>query len=112
MVILKMRRPVLFNFKPGQYAFIRMTQLDQRWHPFSIASGPDASCLEFYIEVFEETSWTWRLWQKIKRRLDKRVGSTLTQIDIELMGPYGTSIANTDQYSHALAFGTGTGKFF
>jgi hypothetical protein len=112
MVILKMRRPILFNFKPGQYAFIRMTELDQHWHPFSIASEPDASCLEFYIEVFEETSWNWHLWQRVNRGLNKSGGSNLKQIDIELMGPYGTSIAKTDQYSHALAFETGTGKFF
>jgi NAD(P)H-flavin reductase len=84
-----------------------MAELDQHWHPFSIASGPDASCLELYIQVFEETSWTGQLWHMLKKEGDTSGGSSLKEIDIELMGPYGTSMAKTDQYSHGLAFATG-----
>jgi hypothetical protein len=66
MLILKVKRPVLFNFKPGQYAFLRLAEIDQHWHPFSIASGPDSSFLEFYIEVFPEESWTGKLWKMLE----------------------------------------------
>jgi NAD(P)H-flavin reductase len=51
MTILKMNRPVLFRFKPGQHAFLRVPAIDGHWHPFSIASGPDSSILEFHIKV-------------------------------------------------------------
>jgi hypothetical protein len=109
MLIIKVKRPVLFNFKPGQYAFLRLTELDQHWHPFSIASGPDSSCLEFYIEVFTDKSWTGKLWKMLKVDDDTN-GSSLREFDLEVMGPYGTSLANTNSYSHALAVGSGTGK--
>jgi predicted ferric reductase len=110
MLILKVRRPVLFNFKPGQYAFLRSSEIDQHWHPFSIASGPDSSCLEFYIEVFAEKSWTEKLWQMLK--VDGSTnGTSLREFDLDVMGPYGTSLANTVSYSHALAVGSGTGKY-
>jgi NAD(P)H-flavin reductase len=29
---------------------------------------------------------------------------------VEVMGPYGTSLAKTDDFSHILAIGAGTGK--
>jgi hypothetical protein len=109
MLIIKVKRPVLFNFKPGQYAFLRLTELDQHWHPFSIASGPDSSCLEFYIEVFTDKSWTGKLWKMLKLDGDTN-GTSLREFDLEAMGPYGTSLANTNSYSHALAVGSGTGK--
>jgi ferredoxin-NADP reductase len=109
MLIIKVKRPVLLNFKPGQYAFLRLTELDQHWHPFSIASGPDSSCLEFYIEVFTDKSWTGKLWKMLKVDGDT-IGGTLREFDLEVMGPHGTSLANTSSYSHALAVGSGTGK--
>jgi hypothetical protein len=110
MLIIKLKRPVLFNSKPGQYAFLRLTELDLHWHPFSIASGPDSSCLEFYIEVFTDKSWTGKLWKMLKADGDTN-GSNLREFDLEVMGPYGTSLANTNSYSHALAVGSGTGKY-
>jgi predicted ferric reductase len=105
MIILKMKRPVLFNFRPGQSAFLRLTELDQHWHPYSIASGPDSSHLEFYIEVFDDNSWTGKLWTMLKQ--DGLEGGTGMRIDLE--GPYGTGLANTNDFSHALACGSGTG---
>jgi hypothetical protein len=41
---------------------------------------------------------------------DDTNGSSLREFDLEVMGPYGTSLANTNSYSHALAVGSGTGK--
>jgi len=120
MVILKLTKPTLFDFKAGQYAFLRiktpalqwhifsnafvpMPVIDQYWHPFSIASGPDAPYLEFYIEVFDEHSWTGQLW----KMLDEDEAGHFT---VEVMGPMGTSLGKTDIFSHVIAIGTGTGK--
>jgi predicted ferric reductase len=107
MIILKLRRPALFRFKPGQYAFLKLSKLDAHWHPFSIASGPAASHLEFYIEVIGEKSWTSKLWKMLEDGGDG--GISQKQIDIEVMGPYGTSLAKTENFSHALTIGSGTG---
>ena len=81
------------------------------WHPFSIASGPDASGLEFYIEVFKDIAWTGQLWHMLKKEGGNSGGTSLKQINIEVMGPYGTSSANTQKFSHALAIGAVTGTY-
>jgi predicted ferric reductase len=111
MSILKVQRPTLFDFSPGQYALLRLRSIDSSWHPFSIASGPDSPLLEFYIEACDEQSWTGKLWNLIteNRAEEERTGSVV-RIDVELMGPYGTSLVRKEDFSHALAIGTGTGK--
>ena len=63
MIVLKLRRPTLLEFKPGQYAFLKCHGWgDSTWHPFSFASSPDSSELEFNIQVYEGNEWTNRLW--------------------------------------------------
>lgn len=106
MIILRLRRPCLFHFQPGQFAYLKLPEIDMHWHPFSIASGPGSPCLEFYIEVYGKDSWTCKLWHY----LQKEGNDEMRRIDFEVMGPYGTCIAKTEDYSHAVAIGTGTGK--
>ena len=110
MVILKLKRPVLMTFKPGQYAFLNCSMIDNSWHPFSIASCPESSKLEFYIEVYAGNAWTNRLWDILERASGDDYSSLLMTFDV--MGPYGTSIAKTKDFSHVLAIGAGTGKLF
>ena len=105
MITLKMRRPTLFVFQPGQYAFLRVDSIDKSWHPFSIASEPDSSDVEFYIEVFGEGSWTERLWTKLNSHNKRQT------LHIELMGPYGTALIQRQSYTNVVAVGSGTGKF-
>ena len=102
LIHLRVQRPALFTFRPGQYAYLKHEKIDIHWHPFSIASDPEASHLEFYIEVFEDHSWTGQLWELLQ---------TNKCFQIEVMGPVGSGLANTSEYSHALALGTGTGTF-
>lgn len=109
LVILKISRPVLFDFKPGQYAFLRINEIDRHWHPFSIASYPDSGQLEFYIEVYEGKTWTTRLWDILVENDGSGAFSNF-ELRVEVMGPYGTSLVKTDNYSHVLAVGAGTGK--
>jgi len=108
-VVLKLRRPVLFDFKPGQYALVRVPEIDPHHHPFSIASGPSSSCLEFYIEVFGEGSWTKKLFDMLRDHAAKNKNEK--PVDIEVMGPYGSSLGKTEDYSHAFVIGSGTGKY-
>jgi len=108
MIILKLRRPALFRFKPGQYAYLRVGKIDKyHWHPFSIGSDPSSSHLQFYVEVYDEKSWTGKLWSMLQEDADFKI--SYRQIDIEIMGPIGTALAKTEDYSHVLAVGTGTG---
>eukprot|EP00339_Tiarina_fusa_P005595 CAMPEP_0117040420 /NCGR_PEP_ID=MMETSP0472-20121206/28285_1 /TAXON_ID=693140 ORGANISM="Tiarina fusus, Strain LIS" /NCGR_SAMPLE_ID=MMETSP0472 /ASSEMBLY_ACC=CAM_ASM_000603 /LENGTH=281 /DNA_ID=CAMNT_0004751141 /DNA_START=148 /DNA_END=989 /DNA_ORIENTATION=- len=110
MIILKLDRPVLLAFKPGQYAFLRCPMIDTSWHPFSIASCPESSQLHFYIEVFEGKAWTKKLWDLLDNETTSS-GQDVSNLQMmfEVMGPYGTSIAKTSDYSHILAVGGGTG---
>jgi len=118
IVILKVKKPALFSFAPGQYAYLRVPGVDQRWHPFSIASSPELNYLNFYIKVCGDNSWTDRLYKLIvsqeqglgetsnTRKWDE---NTAGHNRIEVMGPYGTSLGDRVDYSHALLVGSGTG---
>jgi hypothetical protein len=101
MVVLKMRRPTLFDFEAWPVRFCPSVS-SIRLGIFSIASGPDSPFIEFYIEVFDEQSWTGKLWQLINdnRAEEGRTESAL-RIDIDLMGPYGTGLVRKEDFSHA-----------
>lgn len=101
-ILLRVKRPALLRFRPGQYVFLRMSKIDNFWHPFSIASCPDSSELDFYIEVYGVKSWT----ASLCSFLESNEGNSLR---VEVMGPYGTSIAKPGSNSHVLAIGAGTG---
>jgi len=110
-VILKFKRPPLFQFHAGQYAFIRLKEIDRHWHPFTIASEPSSHVLEFYIEVFGDGSWTSKLFELLGHSEDDDAGSFCNiRLYFDLQGPYGTSLGKTEDYSHALAIGSGTGR--
>jgi predicted ferric reductase len=105
MAVLRLARPTLFEFKPGQYVYLKVPEIDDEWHPFSVASGSGDPFIDFYIEVFDDQSWTHKLWKVIKH-IDAP-----EDMVVDMMGPYGTSIAKTDDNSHALLIGTGTGTY-
>ena len=108
MLLVKVRRPALFTFQPGQYAFLRVPAIDKYdWHPFSIASNPSSGHLEFYMKVFGETTWTGKLWTLFNTQQERDAPPPL---EIQIMGPYGTPFVHpSHSYSHMLAIGTGTG---
>jgi hypothetical protein len=117
LIILKVKKPDLFHFSPGQYVYLKVPAIDNLWHPFSIGSGPHAKSLNFYIKVYEESSWSGRLFQLINEQNDTlknawdQVSSEthFTNIKIEILGPYGCSLGNRSDYTRALVIGTGTG---
>lgn len=107
MVVLKLKKPKLFHFQAGQYANVKIAAIDSTWHPFSVASGPDSKLLEFFITIHDEGSWTFRLLELIKSRYGHE--GDIPRLQVEIMGPYGTPIANIDDYSDALVIGSGNG---
>lgn len=113
MIILKLERPSLFQFQPGQFAYLRLKEIDVHWHPFSIASDPSAEDLEFYIEVNDDRTWTGQLWNILAGKVDLNHSfqrlSRRAFLEFEMMGPYGTRLGNTQAYSHAIVVGSGTG---
>lgn len=123
MIILDVQNPDLFYFHPGQYVYLKIPSVDHVWHPFSVASSPNSKRIVFYIEVFGEGSWTFRLFDKLQGYLagidkkpmmdpfDLNVDPDIYNNEIEIMGPYGTSLGNVKDYSHALIIGAGTGEF-
>jgi FAD-binding domain len=129
MLMVKIRRPVLFHFQPGQYVQFQIPTIDSSWHSFYIASSPDDAFLKFYIQVFQEnkSSWTSKLCRLLHGLVDdideettfsaganrKRAGELrVNRLDIDIMGPYGTSLAKTQEYSHVVAIGAEASKFF
>ncbi len=118
MVLLEVKKPDLLYFQPGQYLYLKIPSIDDTvWHPFSVASSPTSENLLFYIEVFGEKSWTYRLYEKLK--LSTKYGKTeswndnypmaLHDMSIQVMGPYGTSLGDVKNYSHGVVIGAGTG---
>ena len=107
MMILNLRKPALFTFKAGQYAYLKIASIDNHWHPFSISSDPSSDTLQFYVEVVGFKSWTAKLWDMIGEEAESWFSARC--IDVEIMGPIGTELARTDRFSHILAIGTGSG---
>ncbi len=128
LVILKVKKPSLFHFCPGQYVYLKVPGVDNRWHPYSIGSGPESKSLDFYIKVYEENSWSGRLFQMIHDQQESTseneeawdAGLSLTDRDapgdlefqtfkVEILGPYGCSLGSKTEYTRAIVIGTGTG---
>jgi NAD(P)H-flavin reductase len=107
MLILQLKRPALFRFKPGQYAYPRVGKIDMHWHPFSIASDPSSPELQFYVEVHKEKSCTGKNWTMLQEDCENTF--SYRQVDVEILGPIGTPLAKTQNCSRALAIGTGGG---
>lgn len=122
LVILKVKKPDLFHFSPGQYVYLKVPGVDNLWHPFSIGSGPESKTVDFYIKVYDSKStWSGRLFQMINQRQkdDREIAwhddfgggsSFFGDIKVEILGPYGTPLAaNRSEYTRSLVIGTGTG---
>jgi predicted ferric reductase len=101
MVVLRLKKPAYFRFQPGQYISMNIPSIDRTWHPFSIASDDSARTLDFYIEVFTG-DWTQLLWENIRHN-KHYVGA------VNIMGPYGTGLGDTRDFTDMVALGTGTG---
>lgn len=110
MVILRVRKPITFNFRAGNYAFLKIGKLDPTWHPYSIGSEPTSETLDFFMEVYGENSWTDKLWQAIYvRQNDQNAPNNFSDIEVEVIGPYGSGLGDSKNFTHMIALGSGTG---
>ena len=107
VIVLKLKKPRSFHFVAGHHAKLRMKEIDPTWHPFTIASSPDSDLLEFYIKVNATGTWTYNLLDLIRQK-HSAIGVS-EKMTIEVMGPFGTPIPYSSNYSDALLFGSGTG---
>ncbi|CAK0844228.1 unnamed protein product [Prorocentrum cordatum] len=98
MLTLVCKRPVDFQFAPGQYAYIQIPSLDITFHPFSIGSAPEEAVLRFYIVVYKGQRT-----EKLADAIEKR---TISRVNI--MGPFGPGF-DTNNFVSVSAVGTGTG---
>lgn len=55
-----------YKFKAGQYAFIKIKELGNEKHPFTIASSPIENTVTFFIKVAGD--WTESLYQLLEER--------------------------------------------
>ena len=109
LLVLKVKRPPLLQFEPGQYVFLKVGSLGFSWHPFSIASDPRSSLLEFYIESQGKGSWTDQLARLVT---DAAPGWRVQghNLPVQVMGPFGSPLVRkSGHYSRILAIGSGTG---
>ncbi|CAK0846664.1 unnamed protein product [Prorocentrum cordatum] len=98
MLTLVCKKPVDFQFAPGQYAYIQIPSLDNSFHPFSIGSAPEEAVLRFYIVVYKG-QWTEKLADAIEE---------MTVSGVNIMGPFGPGF-DTNNFVSVSAVGTGTG---
>ncbi len=117
MVVLKVKSPTLFDFQPGQYVYLRVPSVDNRWHPYSIGSAPQAETIDFYIKVYKDTSWSGKLFTLIKNQENgshqlrdwEEDPIPNEEMRVDILGPYGVGLGDETKYSQALLIGTGTG---
>ena len=83
MIYLRVTKPNLFYFGPGQFVYLKIPLIDNRWHPFSIASSPSSPYLEFYIESSTVKSWTAKLRLLVK---DLEDCEYIRTVQCEIMG--------------------------
>uniref|UniRef100_A0A7S0XKJ8 FAD-binding FR-type domain-containing protein n=2 Tax=Erythrolobus madagascarensis TaxID=708628 RepID=A0A7S0XKJ8_9RHOD len=102
------REPGVFEFKPGQYAEIRIPEISRfEWHPFTIASPPsDVGTITFFIKAAGR--WTTALYDLAESEsLDGDAGSRV--LEAEMRGPFGAPAESFSLYPHVVLVGTGIG---
>lgn len=63
--MLRIKRPPLWSFHPGEYVFVRIPQLaSAEWHPFHISSAPEEGG-SFTIHVRSQGNWTRALYRAV-----------------------------------------------
>jgi hypothetical protein len=113
-IILRLRRPALFQFQPGHYAQLRLRKISTGWHSFYIASNNENFCeLDFYIRVpaaatDDGKSWALNVWRLLE---DQRDSPIALQLDVDVRGPLGTPFPRMSNYSHVLTVVSGSGIF-
>lgn len=123
-LVLEIEKPAGFTFKAGQYVSLMIPQLTRlQWHPFSIASAPNDETIRVAIKARGPGSWTRKLFdfcdpttqsaerlQEARSEMLVEIPSTiLDNLDVWVMGPFGSPSQDVRRFEHAVLVGAGTG---
>ncbi|ODM93630.1 NADPH oxidase 5 [Orchesella cincta] len=83
------RRPPNFDFRPGDYVFVRIPKIAKsEWHPFTISSAPEQEdSISLHIRACGQ--WTSRLYEYFEKEQQKLTGKT----------GYNDNVARTKRFS-------------
>ncbi|MBN3279235.1 NOX5 oxidase, partial [Polyodon spathula] len=132
---LVIRRPVFFNYKPGDYVYINIPVIAKyEWHPFTISSAPEQHD-SLWLHIRSMGQWTNSLYEyfrqpepmsnkpkRLTTNLRNRQHQKCTQLSTKLNenhrfcnikcyvdGPYGTPTRRIFTSEHAVLIGAGIG---
>lgn len=101
---VSVERPTGFEYRPGDYAFLRIAELAKHeWHPFTISSAPERDQLTFHVR--SQGDWT----KALRRLCDERVGFHGEPLKVHLDGPFGAPTTGIFSTRHAVMIGAGIG---
>ena len=103
---LRLRRPKSFDYKPGEYVFVRHPAVSRReWHPFTVTSNPeDRERLELHVRSIG--TWTTKLNELASRPVPERPP---TWDRVYLDGPYGSPASDIFDSRIPVLIGAGIG---
>lgn len=68
VTMLRIRRPPLWTFRPGEYVYIRIPSLARfEWHPFTISSAPEDH-RHFTVHIRSLGNWTQALYKMVHEK--------------------------------------------
>uniref|UniRef100_A0A1A9X4W1 NADPH oxidase 5 n=1 Tax=Glossina brevipalpis TaxID=37001 RepID=A0A1A9X4W1_9MUSC len=71
VIHLVIKRPLNFNFRPGDYVFVNIpTIANYEWHPFTISSAPEQEDY-MWLHIRTVGEWTNRLYQYFEKEQQK-----------------------------------------
>ena len=102
--VLELRIPKPFNYRSGQYAEIRVPEINREWHPFTIASAAHEESMCFYIKNLGD--WTNALHEHFQKRLNEEITEPL---EVRVRGPFGAPCQHVDGYQKVVLISGGIG---
>jgi len=84
-----------FNFKAGDYCFIRIPEISlTQWHPFSISSPPPLVPFSFHILNMGRGTWTGALYEHVKagRPIHVNVDGPHGRLEVPVTTGYSTVV--------------------
>lgn len=116
VIKLTIYRPPYFHFKPGDYVFLKISQIARfEWHPFTISSAPeDMKFLTVHIK--SAGNWTNTVFDRYKSFIDGtsevlKINRQEAPVErIWLDGPYASNTRYIFNSSHTILIAAGIGE--
>ncbi|KAJ1562207.1 ferric/cupric-chelate reductase [Nowakowskiella sp. JEL0078] len=90
-----------FDFKPGQYVFLKIPKIDSTWHPYTIIPTKNHFEYTVIIQAAKAKSWASRL-------IDLSINN-FADDDVYVDGPYGGFALRVESYNVIVAVAGGIG---